>query len=326
MLRMKGTYAASLTPVNSDRTINKELFLEHCKYLLAQGADGLAIFGTTGEANSFNLDEKIETLNYLVDNNINSEKLIPGTGQCSIKDTVKFSQIAAKLKVKGVLVLPPFYYKNLQEEGVVDYYKNVFEDTGENSLNYVLYNIPQVSGVEITISIIEKLIHSFPDNVVGIKDSSGNIDNMLRIIKSIDNFSLFSGSDSLALKVCKQGGAGAITATSNITTKLLSYILNNYQDENKIENFQLLQDLQVKIRDTLFSSEPISALKAYFSVKNNDLNWNRVLPPLTAINNPKDDKTVIGLIELVKKIDELLPNSLIEIIAGLFSYKILNWF
>ncbi len=309
MLRIKGTYSASVTPINSDLTINKELFLEHCKFLLAQGSDGLAVFGTTGEANSLNLDEKIDTLNYLIDNNINSEKLIPGIGQCSVKDTVKLSKIAAKLKVKAVLVLPPFYYKNFQEEGVVDFYKRVFEDTGENSLNYILYNIPQVSGVEISISIIEKLIRLYPDNIIGMKDSSGNLDNMLRIIKYVNNFSVFSGSDSLALKVCKQGGAGAITATSNITARLLSYILNNYQDENKIENFQILQELQVKIRNTLFSSEPISSLKAYFSVKNKDLNWNRVLPPLTPVSNPDDDKTVIALIELVKKMEELLPNT-----------------
>ncbi len=309
MLRIKGAYSASVTPINSDLTINKELFLEHCKFLLAQGSDGLAVFGTTGEANSLNLDEKIDTLNYLIDNNISSEKLIPGIGQCSVKDTVKLSKIAAKLKVKAVLVLPPFYYKNFQEEGVVDFYKRVFEDTGENSLNYILYNIPQVSGVEISISIIEKLIRLYPDNIIGMKDSSGNLDNMLRIIKYVNNFSVFSGSDSLALKVCKQGGAGAITATSNITARLLSYILNNYQDENKIENFQILQELQVKIRNTLFSSEPISSLKAYFSVKNKDLNWNRVLPPLTPVSNPDDDKTVIALIELVKKMEELLPNT-----------------
>tara|TARA_B100001123_G_C15218281_1_gene990169 strand:- start:151 stop:1080 length:930 start_codon:yes stop_codon:yes gene_type:complete len=309
MHKIYGTYSAALTPINDDCSINKELFLQHCNNLLKQGVDGLAIFGTTGEANSFSMDEKIEAINYLIDNKITPEKLIPGTGQCSIKDTVKLSKIAAKLNVKGVLVLPPFYYKNVQEEGVVEYFKKVVEEAGENSLRYILYNIPQVSGVAISINIIEKLIHLFPDNFVGMKDSSGDLDNMLRIIKSIENFSLFSGSDILALKVCKQGGAGAITATSNISGKLLAYILNNYKEEANIENFEALQDLQVKIRDTLFASEPISTLKAFLSIKNNEESWNRVVPPLITINNPNDHKTVIGLLELTKKMDDLLSHT-----------------
>ncbi len=309
MHKIYGTYCAALTPINSDRSINKELFLNHCKHLLAEGVDGLAVFGTTGEANSFSMSEKIEAINYLIDNNVKAEKLIPGIGQCSIKDTIALSQMAAKLNVKGVLVLPPFYYKNVQDEGVINYFKKVVEETGENSLQYILYNIPQVSGVAISINIIEKLIHLFPDNFVGMKDSSGDLDNMLRIIKSIENFSLFSGSDILALKVCKQGGAGAITATSNISGKLLAYILNNYKEEANIENFEALQDLQVQIRDTLFASEPISSLKAFLSIKNNEESWNRVVPPLIAINNPSDHKTVIGLLELTKKMDDLLSHT-----------------
>ena len=113
MHKIHGTYCAALTPLKEDYSINKELFLEHCNYLLSQNLDGLAIFGTTGEANSFSIDEKIELIEYLLENNIKSEKLIPGTGLCSIKDTVKFTKSVAKLKVRAVLVLPPFYYKNI---------------------------------------------------------------------------------------------------------------------------------------------------------------------------------------------------------------------
>tara|TARA_Y100000590_G_scaffold440197_1_gene565303 strand:+ start:1149 stop:2078 length:930 start_codon:yes stop_codon:yes gene_type:complete len=309
MHKINGTYCAVLTPINSDFSINKKLYLEHCNNLLTEGLDGIGIFGTTGEANSFNIEEKIEAINFLIDHNIDPGKIISGTGKCSIKDTVKLTKHAAKLRVKAVLVLPPFYYKNVEEEGVVEYFKKIIEEVGDNSLKYLLYNIPQISGISISTEIIEKLINLYPDNFVGMKDSSGDINKMLKIIKSFNNFSLFSGSDILAQEVCKQGGAGAITATSNISGKLISYIINNYNNESNINNFQEFQDLQVKIRNTLFSNEPISILKAFLSVKHNEASWNKVLPPLSAINNPKNNKIIIDLIELIKKMEDLLSHS-----------------
>ena len=306
MLKIHGTFCAALTPLSANYTINKELFLEHCNNLLLEGLDGLAIFGTTGEGNSFGVQEKIEAVNYLIDNNISPDKLVPGTGLCSIRDTVIYSKEVAKLKVKAVLVLPAFYYKNVSNEGVIEFYKRVVEEVGDSDLKYILYNIPQVSGVSIGFEVIEQLIKLFPNNVVGMKESSGNLDNMLKITKYFNDFSLFSGSDSLALKVCKRGGAGAITATSNISGKLLCYIINNYKKEPEIENFQLLQKLQEQIRETSLTHEPISTLKAFLSVKSNNENWNRANPPLIKISHPKDHKTVMSLIELVKKMDVLL--------------------
>ena len=309
MHKLYGTYSAALTPINNDFSINKALFLKHCKNLLSQGVDGLGIFGSTGEANSFNVNEKIEAIHYLIDNGISPEKIIPGTGQCSVTDTVLLSKSVAKLKVRGILVLPAFFYKNVKDDGVVEYYRRVIEEVEDQSLNYILYNIPQVSGVKINISILERLIDLYPNNLVGMKDSSGDLDNMLQVIKSINDFSLFSGSDSLALKVCQYGGAGAITATSNISGKLLSFIVNNFKKESSIDNFQSLQDLQVQIRSTLFSNEPISTLKAFLSVKQNEKNWNRITPPLKTITDPQNDKTVIALMELTDKMEELLTHT-----------------
>ncbi len=309
MQKIHGTYCAALTPLSIDHSINKELFLEHCNNLLMQGLDGLAVFGTTGEGNSFSVQEKIDAINYLVDNNIGADKLIPGTGLCSIRDTVWYSRAIAKLRVKAVLVLPAFYYKNVSDEGVIEFYRRVVEEVGDSDLKYILYNIPQVSGVSIGFEVIEQLIKLYPNNIVGIKESSGNLDNMLKIAKYFNDFSLFSGSDSLALKVCRSGGTGAITATSNISGKLLSYIVNNYKKESNIENFQLFQKLQEQIRETAVTHEPISALKTFLSVKNNEEKWNRINPPLTAISNANSHKTVIGLLALIKKMEELLPSA-----------------
>ena len=309
MHKINGVFSAALTPINEDFSINLNLYLSHCHWLLKQNLTGLGVFGTTGEANSFNIEEKIQALEYLINNNISPNLLMPGTGQCSISDTVKFTKKCSALKVRAVLVLPAFFYKDVSEEGVVEYYKRVIEEVEDDDLQYILYNIPQMSGVPITFEVIERLTKLYPNNVVGMKDSSGNLDNMLKVTKFFSGFSLFSGHDSLALKVTKHGGAGAITATSNISGRLLSFIVKNFKNESSIENFRDLQLLQEKIRQTLTTHEPVSALKAFMSVKYNKIEWNRVNPPLTKISDPQNHKTVIGLIHLIKKMDELVPTS-----------------
>ena len=240
MHKISGVYSAALTPINEDLTINRDLYLRHCQYLMKQGHDGLAIFGTTGEANSFSIKEKCLSIDFLIANRIDPKVLIPGTGSSSVKDSILMTKHADEHGVKGVLLLPPFYYKNVSDEGIIKYYQNIIETVGSDSLKYILYNIPQVSGVEINFNIIENLLKLYPDNVVGIKDSSGDIEGMLKTIKYFDNLALFCGHDSLALKVCKRGGAGAITAGTNIAGKLLSFIIHNYKRENEIENFSLL--------------------------------------------------------------------------------------
>ena len=309
MHKISGVYSAALTPINEDLTINRDLYLRHCQYLMKQGHDGLAIFGTTGEANSFSIKEKCLSIDFLIANRIDPKVLIPGTGSSSVKDSILMTKHADEYGVKGVLLLPPFYYKNVSDEGIIKYYQNIIETVGSDSLKYILYNIPQVSGVEINFNIIENLLKLYPDNVVGIKDSSGDIEGMLKTIKYFDNLALFCGHDSLALKVCKRGGAGAITAGTNIAGKLLSFIIHNYKRENEIENFSILQNLMENIRETLTSNEPISTMKAYFSLVDNIPEWSLVMPPLKKIDDPKNDKIVISLKELVSKIDNLISSS-----------------
>ena len=309
MFKISGTYCASLTPFKEDYSINKKLLLDHCNNLLSQNVDGIAIFGTTGEANSLSIEEKIEAINFLIDNKIDSKKLLPGTGLNSIKDTVFFTKAVAKINVRGVLVLPPTYYKNISSEGLIDYYVRVIEEVGETNLHYLLYHFPQMSNVNIDLNVIEKLLYKYPNNIVGIKDSSGDIDNMLKMIKIFNDFSVFSGSDSLALKVVKNGGAGAITAVSNISGQLLSFIINNCRDESKVPKLIEFQKLQEEIRSTVFHHQPVSSLKAFMSIKEDNPEWNRVLPPLVTLQDPSNNKTIINLLEFTKKMDILLSNS-----------------
>ena len=309
MHKINGIYSAALTPINDDLSINKNLYLEHCQYLMKQGHDGLAIFGTTGEANSFSIKEKCDTIDFLLSNNLDSNLLIPGTGSSSVEDAIQLTKFAEKNKSRAVLLLPPFYYKNVSDEGIINYFRKIIETVGSSDFHYLLYNIPQTTSVVLNFNIIETLLKLYPNNIVGIKDSSGNIDSMLKTVKYFQDLALFCGHDSLVLKVCKRGGAGAITAGTNIAGRLLSFIINNINKEKEIEDFNSYQALLEKIRETITLEEPISVMKAYFSIINKNPDWNKVMPPLKSLDNPSNNKTIIRLIELTNKMDELVPSS-----------------
>ena len=309
MHKINGIYSAALTPINDDLSINKNLYLEHCQYLMKQGHDGLAIFGTTGEANSFSIKEKCDTIDFLLSNNLDSNLLIPGTGSSSVEDAIQLTKFAEKNKSRAVLLLPPFYYKNVSDEGIINYFRKIIETVGSSDFHYLLYNIPQTTSVVLNFNIIETLLKLYPNNIVGIKDSSGNIDSMLKTVKYFQDLALFCGHDSLVLKVCKRGGAGAITAGTNIAGRLLSFIINNINKEKEIEDFNSYQALLEQIRETITLEEPISVMKAYFSIINKNPDWNKVMPPLKSLDNPSNNKTIIRLIELTNKMDELIPSS-----------------
>ena len=309
MHKINGIYSAALTPINDDLSINKNLYLEHCQYLMKQGHDGLAIFGTTGEANSFSIKEKCDTIDFLLSNNLDSNLLIPGTGSSSVEDAIQLTKFAEKNKSRAVLLLPPFYYKNVSDEGIINYFRKIIETVGSSDFHYLLYNIPQTTSVVLNFNIIETLLKLYPNNIVGIKDSSGNIDSMLKTVKYFQDLALFCGHDSLALKIYKRGGAGAITAGTNIAGRLLSFIINNSNKEKEIKDFNSYQALLEKIRETITSEEPISVMKAYFSIINKNPDWNKVMPPLKSLDNPSNSKTIIRLIELTNKMDELIPSS-----------------
>ena len=309
MHKINGIYSAALTPINDDLSINKNLYLEHCQYLMKQGHDGLAIFGTTGEANSFSIKEKCDTIDFLLSNNLDSNLLIPGTGSSSVEDAIQLTKFAEKNKSRAVLLLPPFYYKNVSDEGIINYFRKIIETVGSSDFHYLLYNIPQTTSVVLNFNIIETLLKLYPNNIVGIKDSSGNIDSMLKTVKYFQDLALFCGHDSLALKIYKRGGAGAITAGTNIAGRLLSFIINNINKEKEIEDFNSYQALLEQIRETITLEEPISVMKAYFSIINKNPEWNKVMPPLKSLDNPSNSKTIIRLIELTNKMDELIPSS-----------------
>ena len=309
MFKISGVYCAVITPLKNNLSINPDLHLRHCQSLMQKGLDGLVIFGTNGEASSFSVTQKIKSIEFLLENRIDASNLLIGTGSSSLEDAIELTKFSVKIGSKASLLIPPFYFKNVTDDGVIAYYRNVIEQTGDNNFKFLLYNIPQQSGVTINFNIIENLLKLYPNNVVGLKDSTGDMDNMLKTIKYFNDFAVFCGNGALALHTSRRGGAGAITGDANITAKLLSFIIHNFRNEKQIENFENLQMLIEKIRNVLNSHEQISLLKAYYSVADNIDEWSNVMPPLKRIDNPSNNKQVTALLDLVGQIDTLVSSS-----------------
>ena len=309
MFKITGAYCAVLTPLDNNLSINNNLHLRHCQSLMQKGLDGLTIFGTNGEASSFSINQKIHSIEFLLENRIDASNLIIGSGAASLEDAMELTNFSVKIGAKASLLIPPFYFKSVTDDGVISYYRNVIEQTGDNNFKFLLYNIPQHSGVTINFNIIENLLKFYPNNVVGLKDSTGNMDNMLKTIKYFNEFAVFCGNGAMALHTTKRGGAGAITGDANITAKLLSFIIHNFKREKEIDNFDTIQSLIENIRNVLSSHEQISLLKAYYSIADNIEEWNNVMPPLKRIDNPSNNKQIIALLDLVGQIDTLVTSS-----------------
>ncbi len=287
---MRGVFAAVLTPLNSDRTPDLGRLVDHCHWLLANGCDGLAVMGTTGEGTSFGLTERIAILEGLAKAGIDMAKTMPGTGTAAVSDTVEITRCAMDVGAGGVLMLPPFYYKNVSDQGVCDAYSEVIERVASPQLRIYLYHFPQMSTVPISHHVIGQLINRFPNTVVGIKDSSGVEENMLEMVRKFPDFAVFSGSEESFLNVMKAGGAGCITAISNISSSLAHKVTTAWFDHQEIDQeaqkaHDMLQTLRVIISDY-----PLAAcLKSVIADHYGDDGWLALRPPLCMLD--RDEET-----------------------------------
>ena len=212
---LSGVFAPVLTPFTETLAPDRTLFVRFCRWLIGQGA-GLAVFGTNSEANSLSVEEKLDLLAALLDAGIAPDRLMPGTGACAIPDAVRLSAAAAKAGTAAVLMLPPFYYKGVSEDGVFAYYAEVIERVGDDRLKICLYHIPHLSGVAITRPLIARLIARYPDTVVGIKDSGGDFANTKAMLDEFPGFRVFCGSETFLTDTLAHGGAGCISAAANV--------------------------------------------------------------------------------------------------------------
>ncbi len=270
-------FVPAITPFAADLSVDTGRFVAHAKGLLAAGAHGLAPFGTTSEANSLSVAERTAALEALTRAGIPAAQLIPGTGCCAAADSIALSKHAMDLGCRGVLMLPPFFYKGVSDDGVFDAYARVIEAVG-TGLRVYLYHIPQMSGVPITCALIERLIAAYPGVIAGLKDSSGKWENTAAVIAAFPQIDTYSASESLIPENVAAGGAGCISASSNVNPAGIRALIDglNGPDHDTLHD-------QVSGVRRIFEGLPlIPAIKAAVAAQTGEPDFARVRPPFTA--------------------------------------------
>jgi len=273
---MQGVLAPVLTPFDSQLDPDPGRFVRFCRKLLKDGCAGLVPFGTTGEANSLSVEERERLLDALLEGGVPAENLIPGTGCAALPDTVRLSRKAARAGCAGVLVLPPFYYKNPSEEGLYRSFAQAIDRTGEGRLRVYLYHIPQVSQVGIPLRLIERLLKAYPGVVIGIKDSSLDFENTRAMLRAFPGFQVFVGTEKFLLATLREGGAGCITATANVNASAIARAFRERSEERQREIDA--------VRVTFEKLPMIAALKEAVARRTGDAGWRAVRPPLVELS------------------------------------------
>ena len=279
--RMAGVLSPVVTPFDAEFRPDAARFVRHCQWLLRQDV-GLAVFGTNSEGNSLTVGEKIELLDRLVEAGVPTARMMPGTGTCALGDTVELTRYAAKLGVGGVLMLPPFYYKGLSDEGLFRSFSEVIQRVGDDRLRIYLYHIPPVAQVPITLTLIERLLKAYPGVIAGVKDSSGNWPNTLAMLEQFQphGFDVFAGSESFLLATLRGGGAGCISATANVNPGPIARLAATWQQADADAQQAALDD----VRNVFQSYVMIPALKAAIARYGDDPAWVTVRPPLVELD------------------------------------------
>lgn len=301
--RLRGILSPAVTPFRSDLSPDPDRYLRHCRWLLEHGCAGLAVFGTNSEANSLSADERMLLLEHLVQGRIEAQKLLPGTGVCALSESVRLTAHAVRLGCAGVLMLPPFYYKDVPEEGLYRHFAEVIERVGESRLRLYLYHIPPVAQVGLSLSLIERLLKAYPGTVAGIKDSSGDWRNTEALLKAFasPSFDVFAGSEVFLLANMRGGGAGCITATGNVNPGPIDELYRGWRSGEA-------ERLQADITATrlVFQQFPmIAALKSAIAHWCLDPGWAAVRPPLTELSATQTAALVTALGERGFAMDRL---------------------
>ena len=281
--RLSGVLSPVVTPFNADLSPDADRLIKQCQWLLSQNV-GLAVFGTNSEANSLSVDEKIDLLVRLKEAGVDTSRMMPGTGCCALTDTVRLTAHATKLGCAGTLMLPPFFYKGVSDEGIFANFAEVIERVASESLRIYLYHIPPIAQVGFSVDLIERLVTRYPKTVVGIKDSSGDWDNTYSMLeREWDDFRIFVGSESFLLANMRNGGAGCISATANVNPAAIDDLYQNWQADNADD----LQRALDEVRDTVMAYPMIPALKATVAEFGGDDAWRAVRPPLVSLDADK---------------------------------------
>lgn len=287
---MSGVLAPVVTPFKHDLTPDRQRYVSHCQWLLSQNC-GLAVFGTNSEANSLSVEERMRLLDTLIESEIDPARMMPGTGCCSVTDTVTLTKHAVGHGVGGVLMLPPFYYKNVSDEGLYRAFSETIERVADDRLRIYLYHFPQMSAVPLSIELVGRLVKSYPSVVVGMKDSSGDRDHLEAMLRTFPGFGYFAGSEMLLLQNLRAGGVGCISATANVNPAAIDNLFRNWQSE-EADSLQASLDA---VRSTVQQFTLVPALKKILSRYGDDPQWNRLRPPLVELAETDGEKLIAEL-------------------------------
>lgn len=298
--RLRGVFSPVITPFAADLAPDATRLVRHCRWLLSQDV-GLAVFGTNSEANSMSVAEKKNLLDALIEAGVPGERMMPGTGCCALTDTVELTRHAVRHGAGGVLMLPPFYYKGVSDDGLFASYSEVIQRVGDERLRIYLYHIPQVSQVPITMSLIERLLKAYPGTIAGIKDSSGEWENTKTMLERFQpqGFDVFAGSESFLLATLRGGGAGCITATGNVNPGAIAQLHRNWEKADADAQQKALD----AVRNTFAKFPMIPALKAAAAHFSGDPVYANVRPPLVKLSEQQNSELLAAL----KALDFSMP-------------------
>jgi 4-hydroxy-tetrahydrodipicolinate synthase len=288
----RGVLSPVVTPFTSDLRPDVARLVRHCRWLLDNDV-GLAVFGTNSEANSLTVPEKLELLDALIEAGLPADRMMPGTGTCALPDTVELTRRAVTHGCGGVLMLPPFYYKGVSDDGLFASFAEVIERVGDPRLRIYLYHIPPVSMVPISLPLIDRLLSRYPSTVAGIKDSSGDWNNTRAMLKQFQprGFDVFAGSESFLLATLRGGGAGCISATANVNPAAIAKLGREWQKPDADARQAALD----RVRGVFQKFPMIPALKAAVAHFSGDPSWTTLRPPLVALGDEQRSQLIESL-------------------------------
>ncbi|MCC7046761.1 MAG: dihydrodipicolinate synthase family protein [Alphaproteobacteria bacterium] len=298
-----GILSPVLTPFDDDLRPNGRKLAQFCKSLLAEGCTALAPFGTNSEANSMSVEERMELLDQIVAAGVDPKKLMPGTGACALSDAVKSTKHAVAKGCGGVLVLPPFYYKGMSDDGFYRFFSETIQRVGDARLRMYLYHIPPQTVQGISHDLIERLIKAYPATVVGIKDSSGDWKNTEAMLKRFPGVGIFAGSEDFLLANMRAGGVGCITATGNVNAGMIRKLYDTWQQPDADQKQAHIST----VRKTIQRHPMIPSMKSLRAAWSGDKAWLNVLPPFLPLTMEQGKALAADVAKLGCKGPEMVP-------------------
>lgn len=284
-----GLWCAMLTPIGPDGGVDHSRFVRHANALLAHGVDGVAPFGTTGEGQSFSVKERADGLAALLAGRIPPERLVAATGCAALTDTIALTRDSVRAGCAGCLVLPPFFFKDMSDDGLYAWYARVIEAVADPRLRVFLYHIPQVSGVALSVDLVARLASAFPGVVAGVKDSEGNWSNTSALLERVPSLAILVGHEPHLPRLLRAGGAGTICGVANAYPGMVRALLSpsvTAADEERIATFISI----------LFQHPFLPALKAIVAAQTADPGWRSVRPPWVDLPAPAQQQ-LLGALE-----------------------------